>query len=224
MWVISVGDRKQELPEQHDNMKKQSLYCPVKNMNPQKLRQFLCGFYVDIPVHISDGCFPPRQRPGYLPKNQVSHPPTTPPTTYPMQPLSLSPCPGPHLWWKHSLNPRRPQPDQRPPTYIVELQCQTWPATSLWKRGYLGHQKSSSQIDFEPKLIKRDEERLFIFIKGKSHQDDVSILNIYATNLVVVLPPMNNFPTSLPKFIIGCIKKNIYFICVCILPTCMGVS
>jgi exonuclease III len=37
-------------------------------------------------------------------------------------------------------------------------------------------------IDFKPKVIKHDEERHFIFIKGKIHQQKVSILNIYAPN------------------------------------------
>jgi hypothetical protein len=40
----------------------------------------------------------------------------------------------------------------------------------------------SNKIDFQPKVIKRDEEGHFIFIKGKLHQEKVSILNIYAPN------------------------------------------
>ena len=36
-----------------------------------------------------------------------------------------------------------------------------------------------NKIDFKLKLIKRDR---FVFIKGKIHQDDVSILNMYAPN------------------------------------------
>jgi exonuclease III len=38
----------------------------------------------------------------------------------------------------------------------------------------------SNKIDFQPKIIKYDEEGHFIFIKRKIHQ--VSILNIYAPN------------------------------------------
>ena len=40
----------------------------------------------------------------------------------------------------------------------------------------------SNKIDFQPKIIKHDEERHFIFIKGKIHQEKVLILNIYAQN------------------------------------------
>jgi exonuclease III len=41
---------------------------------------------------------------------------------------------------------------------------------------------SINKIDFQPKLIKKDKEGNFIFIKGKIFQEKLSILNIYATN------------------------------------------
>jgi exonuclease III len=37
-------------------------------------------------------------------------------------------------------------------------------------------------IDFQPKIIKKDKEGHCIFIRGKIHQEKVSILNIYAPN------------------------------------------
>jgi hypothetical protein len=39
-----------------------------------------------------------------------------------------------------------------------------------------------NKIDFQPKVIKKDEEGHFIVIKGKIFQDGLSILNIYAPN------------------------------------------
>jgi hypothetical protein len=39
-----------------------------------------------------------------------------------------------------------------------------------------------NKINSQPKDIKKDEEGDFIHIKGKSYQDELSILNIYAPN------------------------------------------
>ena len=50
-----------------------------------------------------------------------------------------------------------------------------------------GHQKKagvailiSDQLDFEPKIIIRDEERHSIILKWSVQQEDLTILNIYA--------------------------------------------
>ena len=40
----------------------------------------------------------------------------------------------------------------------------------------------SNKIDVKLKLIRRDGEKHFILITGTIHQDEVSILNIYAPN------------------------------------------
>ena len=38
------------------------------------------------------------------------------------------------------------------------------------------------KVDFKPKLIKRDKEGHYTFIKGKIHQNCISVPNIYAPN------------------------------------------
>ena len=40
----------------------------------------------------------------------------------------------------------------------------------------------SNKIDFQPKVIKKDKEGHFIFIKGEILQEELSFLNIYAPN------------------------------------------
>ena len=40
----------------------------------------------------------------------------------------------------------------------------------------------SNKIVFKLKSIKRDKERHFILVTGKIHQEEISILNIYALN------------------------------------------
>ena len=40
----------------------------------------------------------------------------------------------------------------------------------------------SNKIDFQPKVIKKDNEGHFILIKGKIFQEELSVLNIYAPN------------------------------------------
>jgi hypothetical protein len=41
----------------------------------------------------------------------------------------------------------------------------------------------SNEIDFKPKVIKKDKEGHFILIKGKIYKDEPSILNTYAPNV-----------------------------------------
>jgi hypothetical protein len=40
----------------------------------------------------------------------------------------------------------------------------------------------SNKVDFQPKVIKKDKEGHFILINGKIFQEELSILNIYASN------------------------------------------
>lgn len=46
----------------------------------------------------------------------------------------------------------------------------------------------SAKIDFKPKLMSRGRDGYYILIKGKLHQEDTEILNIYA--LIKRLPKL----------------------------------
>ena len=41
----------------------------------------------------------------------------------------------------------------------------------------------SDKIDFEIKAMKRDKEGHYIMIKGPIQEEDITIINIYATNV-----------------------------------------
>ena len=41
----------------------------------------------------------------------------------------------------------------------------------------------SHKIDFKKTAIKRDPEGHFIILKGRIHQEDINIVNIYAANI-----------------------------------------
>ena len=41
----------------------------------------------------------------------------------------------------------------------------------------------SDKIDFQRRAIKRDPEGHFIMLKGRIHQEDINIVNIYAPNI-----------------------------------------
>ena len=41
----------------------------------------------------------------------------------------------------------------------------------------------SDKIEFERRAIKRDREGHFIILKGRIHQEDINIVNIYAPNI-----------------------------------------
>ena len=41
----------------------------------------------------------------------------------------------------------------------------------------------SDKIDFQRRVIKRDAEGHFIILKGRIHQEDINIVNIYAPNI-----------------------------------------
>ena len=41
----------------------------------------------------------------------------------------------------------------------------------------------SDIIDFQRRAVKRDSEGHFIILKGRIHQEDINIVNIYAPNI-----------------------------------------
>ena len=41
----------------------------------------------------------------------------------------------------------------------------------------------SHKIDFKKRAIKRDPEGHFIILKGRTHQEDKNIVNVYASNI-----------------------------------------
>ena len=41
----------------------------------------------------------------------------------------------------------------------------------------------SDKIDFQRRAIKRDPEGHFIILKGRIHQEDINIVNVYAPNI-----------------------------------------
>ena len=41
----------------------------------------------------------------------------------------------------------------------------------------------SNKIDFKKRAIKRHQEGHFIILKGRIHQEDINIVNIYASNI-----------------------------------------
>ena len=42
---------------------------------------------------------------------------------------------------------------------------------------------TSNKIDFKRKITKRDTEGHFIILKGRIHQEDINIVNVYAPNI-----------------------------------------
>ena len=80
--------------------------------------------------------------------------------------------------------PTRDPPEDRRPTQNEGEQLET-----NFPRKWIGKKKSgvailiSDKIDFKNRAIKRDPEGHFILLKGRIHQEDINIVNIYAPNI-----------------------------------------
>ena len=81
------------------------------------------------------------------------------------------------------LTTRDPPQDKRP------TQTESEGLETNFSRKWTGKKKAgvailiSDKIDFERRGIKRDPEGHFIILKGRNHQEDINIVNIYARNI-----------------------------------------
>ena len=89
-------------------------------------------------------------------------------------------------WPTHMLPTRDPSQDKRPTQTESEGLETNFP--SKWT-GKIKRQLLSDKTDFKNRAIKRDPQGHFIILKGRIHQEDINILNIYEPN------------TGVPKYI-----------------------
>ena len=75
-----------------------------------------------------------------------------------------------------------PPQDRRPTQLKVKGWKQIFPANGEEKKAGVVI-LISDKIDFKTKVIKRDTEGHFIILKGRIHQEDISIVSIYAPNI-----------------------------------------
>ena len=85
----------------------------------------------------------------------------------------------------HMLPTRDPPQDRRP------TQTESEGLESNIPSKWTGKKKAgvailiSDKIDFKERAIKRDPEGHFIILKGRIHQEDINIINIYVPNIGV---------------------------------------
>ena len=64
----------------------------------------------------------------------------------------------------------------------VKAWKQIFQANGQWKKARVAI-LISDKIDFKKRAIKRDPDGHFIILKGRIHQEDINIVNIYAPNI-----------------------------------------
>ena len=80
-------------------------------------------------------------------------------------------------------------PTRDPPQNKRPTQNESEGLETNFPRKWIGKKKSgvailiSDKIDFKNRAIKRDPEGHFIILKGRIHQEDINIGNIYALNI-----------------------------------------
>ena len=80
--------------------------------------------------------------------------------------------------------PTRDPPQDKSPTQTESEGLETnFPSKQTGKKKAGVAILISDKIDFQRRAIKRDPEGLFIILKGRIHQEDINIGNIYAPNM-----------------------------------------
>ena len=80
-------------------------------------------------------------------------------------------------------------PTRDPPQDRTPIQTESEGLETNFPSKWTGKKKAgiailiSDKIDFKKRVIKRDPEGHFIILKGRIHQEDISIVNIYAPNI-----------------------------------------
>ena len=79
--------------------------------------------------------------------------------------------------------PKTDPPQNKRPTQTENEGLETnipskWTGKKSWVEIFL-----SDKVDFKTRAIKRDAEGHFIILKGRIHQEDINIVNIYAPNI-----------------------------------------
>ena len=77
---------------------------------------------------------------------------------------------------------KRPMPEQKTSQTESEGLEKNIPSKGTGKKSGVAI-LISDKTDFKTKTIKRDTEGHFIIFKGRSHQEDINIANIYAPNI-----------------------------------------
>ena len=80
------------------------------------------------------------------------------------------------------LPTRDPPQDKRPTQSESERHKTNFPSKRTGKKARVAI-LTSDQTDFKRRAIKKDPEGYFIILKGRIHQEDINILNIYAPNI-----------------------------------------
>ena len=90
---------------------------------------------------------------------------------------------GKKAWPTHMLPTREP-PQYKRPTHTESEGLET----NFWSK-WTGEKKAgvgiliSEKIDFKKRAINRDPDGHFIILKGRIHQENINIVNIYELNI-----------------------------------------